>query len=62
MQTFFGLDVLPRQLQSLNITEKNQMARFEEVYRQMWVINGDQVSKIYAGTGALEGKSRVGVL
>lgn len=25
----------------------------------MWISNGDQISRIYAGTGALEGKSMV---
>lgn len=25
----------------------------------MWIQNGDQVSKMYAGTGALEGRSKV---
>jgi hypothetical protein len=28
----------------------------------MWIQNGDQVSRIYAGTGALEGKSKVFLL
>ena len=25
----------------------------------MWSVNGDSISKIYAGTGALEGKAKV---
>ena len=25
----------------------------------MWIINGDYISKIYAGTGAIQGKSKV---
>ena len=33
--------------------------RFEEVFRQMWVNNGNEVSKIYAGTGAIQGGSKV---
>ena len=35
------------------------MARFQEVFRTMWTVNGDSVSKIYAGTGALDGKAKV---
>lgn len=27
----------------------------------MWSVNGDSISKIYAGTGALEGKAKVSV-
>jgi len=42
---------------------KAQMvSRFTEVYKQMWMLNGDHVSRIYAGTGALGGgRSKVGV-
>lgn len=36
------------------------ISRFEEVFRQMWVNNGNEVSKIYAGTGAIQGGSKVG--
>ena len=49
-----------QQLNALGLSEKPQMiSRFEEVFKNMWVQNGDQISKIYAGTGALEGKSKV---
>lgn len=49
-----------KQVEALGISDKPQLAsRFEEVFRNMWVQNGDQVSRIYAGTGALEGKSKV---
>ncbi|CAH1803194.1 unnamed protein product, partial [Owenia fusiformis] len=47
---------LIKQLEPLGINSKPQMlSRFMEVYRQMWGLNGDHVSKIYAGTGALGG-------
>lgn len=59
VQTFFGLELLMEQLHSLGIRDPKQMGRFEEAFRQMWVNNGDQISKIYAGTGALEGKSKL---
>lgn len=44
----------------MGLTEKPQLvARFQEVFRTMWSANGDSVSKIYAGTGALDGKAKV---
>lgn len=52
--------MLPRQLEKMGLTEKPQLvARFQEVFRTMWSANGDSVSKIYAGTGALDGKAKV---
>lgn len=60
VQTFLGLDVLVDQIQNLGFTDKKQaQSRFEEVFRQMWVNNGNEVSKIYAGTGAIQGGSKV---
>jgi len=41
----------------LNDTETNKLREIRELYRQMWIINGDCISKIYAGTGAIQGKS-----
>lgn len=50
------------QLYLLQLMEKQQMvSRFEEVFRQMWINNGNEVSKIYAGTGAIQGGSKVSV-
>lgn len=52
--------MLPKQLEEMGLTEKPQLvARFQEVFRTMWSANGDSVSKIYAGTGALDGKAKV---
>lgn len=52
--------MLPKQLEQMGLTEKPQLvARFQEVFRTMWSANGDSVSKIYAGTGALDGKAKV---
>lgn len=39
--------------------KKQNFSRFEEVFRQMWVNNGNEISKIYAGTGAIQGSSKV---
>lgn len=60
VQTFIGLQILVKQLEVLNLHEKQQIvSRFEEVFRQMWVNNGNEVSKIYAGTGAIQGGSKL---
>ncbi|XP_054611089.1 synaptojanin-1-like isoform X2 [Dunckerocampus dactyliophorus] len=60
VQAFFALEMLPRQLEEMGLTEKPQLvARFQEVFRTMWSVNGDSVSKIYAGTGALDGKAKL---
>ncbi|ESO01264.1 hypothetical protein HELRODRAFT_157228 [Helobdella robusta] len=56
VQTLIGLEVLNQQLEDLGLISKPQMrSRFEEVYRSMWMANGDHISRIYAGTGALGG-------
>ncbi|XP_067348212.1 synaptojanin-1 isoform X4 [Channa argus] len=63
VQAFFGLEMLPKQLEIMSLTEKPQLvARFQEVFRTMWSVSGDSVSKIYAGTGALDGKAKAGKL
>ena len=52
--------MLSTQLVALGLAEKPQLVtRFQEVFRSMWSVNGDSISKIYAGTGALEGKAKV---
>ncbi|XP_051871303.1 synaptojanin-1 isoform X8 [Pristis pectinata] len=61
VQAFFGLEMLHKQLDILGLAEKQQMVtRFQEVFRSMWSMCGDSISKIYAGTGALEGKAKGG--
>lgn len=60
VQTFFALEMLGKQMGLLKLMEKQQMvSRFEEVFRQMWINNGNEVSKIYAGTGAIQGSSKL---
>ncbi|XP_041439341.1 synaptojanin-1 isoform X6 [Xenopus laevis] len=60
VQAFLGLEMLLKQLEVLGLAEKPQLAtRFQEVFRSMWSTNGDSISKIYAGTGALEGKAKL---
>ena len=54
VQTFLGLETLQYQLMDLNLTDKpNIVSRFNEMFRTMWVNNGNELSKMYAGTGAL---------
>ncbi|XP_033108886.1 synaptojanin-1-like [Anneissia japonica] len=63
VQTFFGMQMLQKQMESLDMSSKAQyQSRLEEVYKTMWSLNGDHVSKIYAGTGALEGRTTAGKL
>ncbi|XP_018331196.1 synaptojanin-1 [Agrilus planipennis] len=60
VQTFFGLEVLAKQLVAMQLVDKKQtVTRFEEVFKQMWINNGNEVSKIYAGTGAIQGGSKL---
>ncbi|ESP04692.1 hypothetical protein LOTGIDRAFT_135750 [Lottia gigantea] len=56
VQTMLAMEILPAQVESLGLSNKPQMlSRFQEVYKQIWALNGDHVSRIYAGTGALGG-------
>ncbi|KQS62318.1 synaptojanin-1 [Drosophila erecta] len=60
VQTYLGLDTLGIQLEALKMGGKQQnISRFEEIFRQMWINNGNEVSKIYAGTGAIQGGSKL---
>lgn len=61
MQTFVGLDILTLQIEVFSgLSDKKQsLSRFDEVFRQMWINNGNEISKIYAGTGAIQGGSKV---
>lgn len=60
IQSFVGLEMLSIQLMLLQCDDKKQnVNRFEEVFRQMWINNGNEISKIYAGTGAIQGGSKL---
>ncbi|XP_031638466.1 synaptojanin-1 [Contarinia nasturtii] len=60
VQTYLGLEMLNQQIQLLSFHDKAQIqSRLDEVFRQMWVNNGNEVSKIYAGTGAIQGGSKL---
>ena len=46
--------MLPLMLARMKLDEKeNIVSRFEDGFKQMWVNNGNALSKLYAGTGAL---------
>ncbi|CAK1540447.1 unnamed protein product [Leptosia nina] len=60
IQTFIGIEMLSIQLMLLQCIDKKQnVNRFEEVFKQMWINNGNEISKIYAGTGAIQGGSKL---
>ncbi|KAA0189144.1 SYNJ1 protein [Fasciolopsis buskii] len=64
VQTLVGLQiVLPRMLACFEMVNRGLSLpafRFVDSLRQLWQLNGDQVSRIYAGTGALgSGRSRL---
>jgi synaptojanin len=60
VQTFLGIEILKEQVKLLKLADKKPICeRFEEIFRQMWITNGNEVSKIYAGTGAIEGRSKL---
>ncbi|XP_065074368.1 synaptojanin-1 [Ochlerotatus camptorhynchus] len=62
VQTYIGLEMLNEQISQMSaLSDKKQQiaSRFEEIFRQMWINNGNEVSKIYAGTGAIQGGSKL---
>ncbi|KAK6018186.1 hypothetical protein OSTOST_16240, partial [Ostertagia ostertagi] len=61
LQTAIGLLVVRDQVAALEL-EKGKAyigQRIEEILRDLWQKNGDLCSNIYAGTGALDGKSKL---
>uniref|UniRef100_A0A0N5A741 phosphoinositide 5-phosphatase n=1 Tax=Parastrongyloides trichosuri TaxID=131310 RepID=A0A0N5A741_PARTI len=62
IQTILGLSMVENQINALPINETKRSSTIQrvlEVARDLWQKNGDQCSFIYAGTGALEGKSKI---
>lgn len=60
VQTFLGQEVLNYQLLDLGLNDKpNIVSRFQEMFKQMWLSNGNELSKMYAGTGALGASHKV---
>ena len=53
-QAFIAARMLDSQLSSLGMEVKEStVSRLADMFQQMWVSNGNSLSKIYAGTGAL---------
>ncbi|VDL81907.1 unnamed protein product [Nippostrongylus brasiliensis] len=61
VQTAVGLMSVRDQVAALNLEQGkvNVAQRIEEIFRDLWQKNGDLCSNIYAGTGALDGKSKL---
>lgn len=38
-----------------NLVRESEYRRFRDIFLSMWVLSGDHISKIYAGTGAIQG-------
>ncbi|XP_036622994.1 synaptojanin-2 isoform X2 [Trichosurus vulpecula] len=62
VQCFIALEVLHLQLESLGLNSKPVTERFVESYKVMWSLNGHNLSKVFTGSRALEGKAKVGKL
>ena len=61
-QTAFALDVLPAQVASLamgDVISPSVAYRLSETFKAMWASNGNELSKIYAGTGVIGTSSKV---
>ncbi|XP_043856318.1 synaptojanin-2 isoform X2 [Dromiciops gliroides] len=62
VQCFIALEVLHLQLERLGLNSKPVIERFVESYKAMWSLNGHNLSKVFTGSRALEGKAKVGKL
>uniref|UniRef100_A0A8D0EZP4 Synaptojanin-2 n=1 Tax=Strix occidentalis caurina TaxID=311401 RepID=A0A8D0EZP4_STROC len=62
VQSFIALEILLAQLESLGLNSKSIIERFVESYRVMWTLNGHNLSRVFTGSRALEGKHKVGKL
>ncbi|XP_067398580.1 synaptojanin-2 isoform X1 [Emydura macquarii macquarii] len=62
VQSFIALEVLHTQLESLALNSKSIVDRFVESYKAMWTLNGHNLSRVFTGSRALEGKAKVGKL
>lgn len=61
VQTVFGLELLNAQLSSFDLGEISPSVAFRlsEAFKAMWANNGNELSKIYAGTGVVGTSSKV---
>lgn len=54
VQTVIGLKLLSEQLESIGLTDKQSSSKFYEALKGLWPLNGDHISRMYSGTGAME--------
>ncbi|XP_047125274.1 synaptojanin-1 isoform X1 [Hydra vulgaris] len=54
VQTEIGLNLLKKQLESIGINDLQSQTKFHEAMKVMWEVNGDHISRMYTGTGAME--------
>ncbi|XP_071290768.1 synaptojanin-2 isoform X2 [Agelaius tricolor] len=62
VQSFVAQEILFAQLESLDLNSKPIIERFVESYKEMWTLNGQNLSRVFSGSRALEGKNKVGKL
>ncbi|NXK57485.1 SYNJ2 protein, partial [Sylvietta virens] len=62
VQSFVAQEILFAQLESLSLNSKPIIERFVESYKEMWTLNGQNLSRVFSGSRALEGKNKVGKL
>nr|CAB3266760.1 synaptojanin-1-like [Phallusia mammillata] len=60
VQTYVGLKMVSKQLDVLGCSAPQLVSRFTEAIKSAWQQTGDLISRMYAGTAALEGKDKVG--
>lgn len=61
VQTYLGLDTLNKMLDYLGVANSGVIVqRFNTKLEEMWKDNGNRISQIYAGTGALQGSKVCG--
>lgn len=53
------IQILFAQLESLDLNSKPIIERFVESYKEMWTLNGQNLSRVFSGSRALEGKNKV---
>lgn len=51
--------ILLTQLEILGLNSRSIVERFVESYKAMWTLNGHNLSKVFTGSRALEGKHKV---
>lgn len=59
VQLTIGMNILSMQLESLQ--KRSSFGPLREQLKEMWINNGDHISRIYTGTGALNQRSIVSV-